>query len=199
MRSSSIPIIVALLCFSTSLIAQEGETSSGDHEMTTPDGAHHDISTTVDHGGFSLTDHQTDMAPNGPGGVDHGDRSPGGGNPAISVDLQNAINEVAARINDLKARRDAIAQEELDHLNDHDADVAAGLGQAWDEKMDELKGEMALVYDDLAREMGILRDLESASQGGGGDGAGSQGSSPPAAPPATSPANQQRNSARAVH
>jgi hypothetical protein len=199
MRSSSIPIIVALLCFSTSLIAQEGETSSDDHEVTSPDGAHHDISTTVDHGGFSLTDHQTDMAPNGPGGVDHGDRSPGGGSPANPVDLQNSINEVTQQINDIKARRDAIAQEELDLLNERDADFAAGLGPEWNSKMDELRGEMALVYNDLAKEMGILRDLESASQGDAGGGAGSQNSSPPAAPPATSPANQQRNSSRAVH
>jgi hypothetical protein len=201
MRSGSILIIVALLCFSSSVIAQEGETSSGDHEVTSPDGAHHEVSVGIDHGVMEVTDHHSgpDMAPNGPGGVDHRDPSGRGGISANPTDLQNSINEVTQQINDIKARRDAIAQEELDLLNERDADFAAGLEPEWNSKMDELKGEMALVYGDLAKEMELLRDLQSAGQGDAGGGAGSQGSSTPAAPPATSPANQQRNSSRAVH
>lgn len=171
MRSRFTLATVAFLFLTGSLVAQESEDSSADHEVTTSDGTHHEISTTVDHNGFSLTDVQSrpdpDMAPNGPGGVDHGDCSVAGvakGNPVDAAQAE-AIAEVTERINEVKARRDAILQEELDHLNDHDADFAAGLGSEWDQKMDELKGEMALVYDDLAKEMGRLRDIQSGGAG----------------------------------
>jgi hypothetical protein len=188
MRTGSTLIVFVLLCGSGSLIAQEEETSTGDH-VTQKDGRvgfRDGISINVDRG-------HPDMAPNGPGGIDHADRSVTGGNPGILVDRQNAINEVIEHINELKARRDAIAQEELDHLNDRDADFAAGLGPEWDKKMNELRVEMALVYNEISRGMGRLRDLTSpAGQGGGGGAAGSnQGGSPSSGSPNSGPSSNK--------
>lgn len=121
MRFSSILIVVALLCGAVSLIAQESETSSGGHEITTPDGVTHEIFSTVDHG-FSLNDHYSrpDMSPNGPGGVDHADRSVAGGNSVNHVDpypaltaANNAYNQsVAAWQRANNSYQQALAEQE---------------------------------------------------------------------------------------
>jgi hypothetical protein len=95
-----------------------------------------------------------------PGAHEGGGRDGKSGSVVQQSPRQNAINQVAEHIKELKARRDAIVKEELDLLNAHDADFAADLGAEWNNKMEELRGEMALNLNEFVKEMGILRDLQ---------------------------------------
>ena len=114
---------------------------------------------------ISFPDHSIDVHSSPNSGARSGLNGEHGGQAGSNAGQQAAqpapspLDVVAANLAALAVRVAKIKEEQNQLLEQRDWYASQGLAQEWNNKMEELKGELGLVRDDQVREMSIQRDL----------------------------------------
>jgi hypothetical protein len=94
---------------------------------------------------------------------EHGGNS-GSNHQIVAPQPLTPLQQVQANLVALSNRVAAIKQEQNQLLELRSGYIAQGLGQAWQNKMDELQHELYVVRDEQVREMAVQRDLIDAAR-----------------------------------